>query len=76
MSKSKKELNELRIEYETLTKKLGDLSEDELNQVTGGDHDAIYIHGLEVIAPYASSEYHDWNSDKEVLTEPGHYKIG
>ena len=34
--KTKEELNELKNEYETLTTKLQELSEDELDEVTGG----------------------------------------
>ena len=36
MAKTKEELNTLKIEYETLTNKLKELTEDELNIVTGG----------------------------------------
>lgn len=36
MTKTKEELNTLKIEYETLTNKLKELTEDELNIVTGG----------------------------------------
>ena len=35
--KTKEELNALKNEVETLNKKLADLSEEDLNQVTGGD---------------------------------------
>ena len=34
--KTKEELNQLKIEYESLTNKLKELTEDELEQVTGG----------------------------------------
>lgn len=34
--KTAEELNELRIEYETMSKKLEELDEEELEQVTGG----------------------------------------
>ena len=34
--KTKEELNQLKIEYETLSGKLQELTEDELKQVTGG----------------------------------------
>ena len=43
MSKSKEELNALKEEVETLNKKLTELSEDELKQVTGGYHVPIHI---------------------------------
>lgn len=36
MSKTKEELQELKKEYETLTTKLKELTEEELNVVTGG----------------------------------------
>ena len=36
MAKTKEELNELKNEYETVTNKLNELSEDELKMVTGG----------------------------------------
>ena len=36
MAKTKEELNELKIEYESLNEKLKELSDDELKQVTGG----------------------------------------
>ena len=36
MAKTKKELNQLKQEYETVTAKLKELSEDELIHVTGG----------------------------------------
>ena len=34
--KTKEELNELKIEYESLNRKLAGLTDDELEQVTGG----------------------------------------
>ena len=34
--KTAEELNELKIEYETMSKKLEELDEEELEQVTGG----------------------------------------
>ena len=37
MAKTKEELNELKIEYESLNEKLKELSDDELKQVTGGN---------------------------------------
>ena len=36
MAKTQEELNQLKNEYETLNKKLKELTEDELLQVTGG----------------------------------------
>ena len=46
--KTKEELNQLKAECETLTAKLNELTEDELNMVTGGGN----IPGLEAIAFY------------------------
>ena len=34
--KTKEELNELKIEYESLSRKLAELTDEELEQVTGG----------------------------------------
>ena len=39
--KTKEELNTLKEEVETLNKKLHELTEEELEQVTGGDIDLI-----------------------------------
>lgn len=39
--KTKEELQELKMEYETLNQKLAELSEDELKQVVGGEHNGI-----------------------------------
>ena len=36
MSKTKEELKQLKIEYESFNKKLKDLSDDEIKEVTGG----------------------------------------
>ena len=47
MAKTKEELNELKKEYETLNSKLKELTEEELNMVTGGED----IPGLEAIGP-------------------------
>lgn len=41
--KKKEELSALKEEVETLNKKLAELSEEELTQVTGGVHYANYI---------------------------------
>ena len=38
MAKTKEELTKLKTEYETLTNKLKELSEDELGYVTGGNY--------------------------------------
>ena len=34
--KTREELNALKAEYESLTRKLGELTDDEMEQVTGG----------------------------------------
>ena len=41
--KSKEELNALKEEVETLNKKLAELTEEELAQVSGGVSDNIFI---------------------------------
>ena len=41
MAKTQEELNQLKTEYETLTNKLQELTEDELKQVTGGYPDPL-----------------------------------
>ena len=38
MAKTKEELNTLKEEYEALSVKLKELTDDELMQVTGGEH--------------------------------------
>ena len=38
MAKTQEELNQLKDEFETVTNKLKELSEDELGYVTGGNH--------------------------------------
>ena len=38
MSKSKEELNELKKRYENLTEEIRELSEEELEEVTGGQY--------------------------------------
>ena len=40
--KTKEELNAIKEEVETLTKKLQELSEDELQQVSGGRYEEAY----------------------------------
>ena len=37
MAKTQEELKEIKNEYETLTSKLNELTEDELNAITGGE---------------------------------------
>ena len=41
--KTKEELNELKIEYESLSRKLAELTDDELEQVTGGVRPALKL---------------------------------
>ena len=52
MAKTKEELTVLKQEYKTLMNKLQELSEDELNKVTGGITNINDIHGLEAYGPY------------------------
>ena len=66
--KTKEELNALREEVEALNKKLAELSEDELAQVTGGAPDMIDINGLEAIGPYAVAA-----QNGNTRTAPGSY---
>ena len=54
MAKTKEELNELKQEYQTITTKLIELSEDELEYIVGGNNISniqINIPGLEAIGP-------------------------
>ena len=44
MAKTKEELNQLKIEYETLNNKLNELSEDELKLVTGGANNQLFTY--------------------------------
>ena len=55
MTKTVEELNELRKEYEAVSSKLNELTQEELDQVTGG----VYISGLEKIGPYSKWNTHD-----------------
>ena len=45
MSKSKEELNKLKEEVETVNKKLQELTEEELEQVTGGSNISTMLEG-------------------------------
>ena len=52
MTKTKEELIKLKEEIEKLNKKLAELTDDELKQVTGGKHCAVYVGaGFGVHAP-------------------------
>ena len=74
MKKTKEELNTLKQEYETLNNKLKELTEDELNMITGGTNLANIIGGIatintaQVIIGSALSQKNN-TADKE--TEPG-----
>lgn len=48
MAKTKEELNKLKVEYETLTAKLKELSDDELKLVTGGDNSFVVKEGDDI----------------------------
>ena len=60
MAKTKEELNALKEEFETVNKKLVELSEDELKQVTGGnagsDIEGLRFSGKPVPLPEAKSK--------------------
>ncbi len=47
--KTKEELNALKKEVETLNKKLAELNEDELKQVTGGGGDPLPLFDPELV---------------------------
>ena len=52
MSKSKEELNELKKRYENLTEEIRELSEEELEEVTGGQGNTLtwWAVGTSIIA--------------------------
>ena len=56
--KTKEELNALKEEVETLNKKLAELTEEELNQVTGGDYspDGLCTYGQEDPVSYQNEQ--------------------
>ena len=54
--KTKEELNALKEEVETLNKKLAELTEEELNQVTGGDYPNWYNKDF-IIGPWDPASY-------------------
>ena len=88
MTKTKEELNQLKEEYKTLTAKLKELTEDELNVVTGGlvpnKEFKVDIRGFGTIGSATSLLIEDeidkgntnWKSQEEIPAEPGKYKIG
>ena len=90
MAKTKEELNALKQEYESLTTKLQELNDDELNLVTGGFGEGlketlrIRIRGISTIgtsSPMCVVDEIDkgdpnWKSENEIPAQPGHYKIG
>ncbi|MBQ0035700.1 MAG: bacteriocin [Firmicutes bacterium] len=49
MAKTKEELSQIKKEFETLTTKLKELSEDELKMITGGEHGGIKPGGSHVL---------------------------
>ena len=54
MSKTKEELKQLKIEYETLNSKLKELSDNELGKIAGGeDIDSLKFSGKVVPLPEA-----------------------
>ena len=50
MAKTQEELNDLKKEIEALNKKLVELTDEELAQVTGGYHVPIHIEGVSTIS--------------------------
>ena len=68
--KTKEELNALKKEVETLNKKLAELNEDELDQVTGGATEPINIPGLETIAPSPVAASNDVPVPDRQITPP------
>ena len=54
--KTKEELNALKEEVETLNKKLAELTEEELAQVSGGEGGVPPVFGPPVYVPPASPE--------------------
>ena len=78
MAKTQEELNTIKEEVETLNKKLVELNDEELKQVTGGVMPVIYasvIRNLMGSGVAYNSDSNNWKSDK-LPTEPGNYKIG
>ena len=60
--KTKEELKELKEEYETLTTKLKELTEDELKMVTGGNE------GIQAMTPpqyYPGDDYQEYQKKVE-----------
>ena len=64
--KTKEELNALKAEVETLNKKLGELTEDELLQVVGGDVTSANIVGY--CTRLSKSQQ---STDKKITKVPG-----
>ena len=82
MAKTKEELNELKQEYETLTTKLKELTDEELKEVTGGWSPKIISPllgnhaGVNVGQDELDVGNVDWKSGNDIPAEPGNYKIG
>ena len=56
---TKEELSALKEEVESLNAKLAELSEDELNQVAGGDKsDPVYWAAVKTLVPVTSEDIH------------------
>lgn len=68
--KTKEELNAIKEEVDTVSKKLAELSEDELKQVTGGILPILFTS----VAQGTMRPGVNWNSE-ELPTEPGNYKL-
>ena len=73
MSKTAEELNIIKEEVETVNKKLVELNDEELKQVTGGVMPVIHasvIRNLLGSGVEYNSDSNNWKSDK-LPTEPG-----
>ena len=78
MAKTQKELNTMKEEVETLSRKLAELTDEELEQVTGGVMPVIFVSVVrDVIRPGVGHNFdnNSWKTDA-LPTEPGNYKIG
>ena len=75
--KTKEELNALQEELENLNKKLEELSEEELKEVTGGLLPIPYVSAVQnIIKSRVNSNFvnNSWKSDI-LPSEPGKYRI-
>lgn len=64
MVKTKKDLTQLKTEYETLINELKELSEDELKMVTGGGH---HLPPIPEHPPHSIKHNHSDPNDSEII---------